>query len=116
MKITIEFNEEDDKMYIDYIKKLDREEKRELKEDAKYAIYERINEHFDREKRAQKEWEKTIKQEKCKHDYKEIRRDSSDPEGQPYEDESGEYAWIERVSYRCTKCDKQKSELQGIEW
>ncbi|WP_212955736.1 hypothetical protein, partial [Bacillus sanguinis] len=77
---------------------------------------EHINEQFEREKREKEQWEKSIKQDTCKHDYKEIRRDSSDPEGQPYDDESGEYAWVERVSYRCTKCDKYKHELQGIEW
>ncbi|BCC44674.1 hypothetical protein BCJMU51_p301 (plasmid) [Bacillus cereus] len=116
MKLIIEFDAIEEKGYIDYIKKLDKEEKQELKDIAIVAIMEHINEQFEREKREKEQWEKSIKQDTCKHDYKEIRRDSSDPEGQPYDDESGEYAWVERVSYRCTKCDKYKHELQGIEW
>jgi hypothetical protein len=92
MKLIIEFDAIEEKGYIDYIKKLDKEEKQELKDIAIVAIMEHINEQFEREKREKEQWEKSIKQDTCKHDYKEIRRDSSDPEGQPYDDESGEYA------------------------
>ncbi|MGM2611484.1 hypothetical protein [Bacillus cereus group sp. BceL008] len=111
MKITIEFNEEDDKMYIDYIKKLDREEKRELKEEAKYAIYNMINEEFDREKRAKENWEKMMKQQKCEHDFKEVDRSRYDYDGEPYVDEDGEFMTAECVSYHCKKCDATTSKM-----
>lgn len=116
MKIVLEFNEEDDKMYIDYIKKLDREEKRELKNEAKWAIYEHINEQFEREKREierEKKWEK---QRNCKHYFEVIGRSYHDEDGQAYVDEDGICSSIELVKYRCKNCDKYKSEFHGREW
>lgn len=109
MRVVIDFGKNEESKYNKYLKDVSEYEKAHIKFIAQDAIQEYINEKIEREERYKKQLY-------CEHNYKETGRDSCDPEGNPYYDESGEGGIVERVSYRCKKCDQYKSEFECREW